>query len=150
MLIYRTLTMLLTRVHGRTQNSVGLGGIVQNFVFSRLVTELCVLRTFGGPDFSLIFICPQYVPEFLRDRLRASIQFNVMPKRAQYARVSGEDENCIYGGVSRPAPHFCTGQKYSRLVEGATPGVGFAWGMANSLRNSERPADHLIFCGVHM
>ena len=56
-----------------------------------LVTELCVLRTFGGVDFSLIFICAQYVPEFLWDRLRASIQFPVMPKRAQYARFSGED-----------------------------------------------------------
>ena len=55
-----------------------------------VVTELCVLRTFGGVDFSLIFICAQYVPEFLWDRLRASIQFPVMPKRAQYARFSGE------------------------------------------------------------
>eukprot|EP01043_Picozoa_sp_COSAG02_P000642 COSAG02_NODE_12_length_58022_cov_242.077379_25_plen_143_part_00 len=54
------------------------------------VTELCVLRTFGGVDFSLIFICAQSVPEFLWDRLRASIQFHVMPKRAQYARFSGE------------------------------------------------------------
>eukprot|EP01043_Picozoa_sp_COSAG02_P035104 COSAG02_NODE_2492_length_8691_cov_45.293412_13_plen_102_part_00 len=59
-----------------------------------LVAELCVLRTFGGVDFSLIFICAQSVPEFLWDRLRASIQFLVMPKRAQYmyqyARFSGE------------------------------------------------------------
>ena len=55
-----------------------------------LVAELCVLRTFGGVDFSLIFICAQSVPEFLWDRLRASIQFPVMPKRAQYARFSGE------------------------------------------------------------
>eukprot|EP01043_Picozoa_sp_COSAG02_P006221 COSAG02_NODE_175_length_31226_cov_95.275934_18_plen_112_part_00 len=55
-----------------------------------LVTELWVLRTFGGVDFSLIFICAQSVPEFLWDRLRASIQFPVMPKRAQYARFSGE------------------------------------------------------------
>eukprot|EP01043_Picozoa_sp_COSAG02_P048127 COSAG02_NODE_4694_length_5086_cov_7.269045_4_plen_74_part_00 len=54
------------------------------------ITELCVLRTFGGVDFSLIFISAQYVPEFLWDRLRASIQFPVMPKRAQYARFSGE------------------------------------------------------------
>eukprot|EP01043_Picozoa_sp_COSAG02_P054246 COSAG02_NODE_6113_length_3790_cov_6.285559_1_plen_48_part_10 len=30
-----------------------------------LVTELCVLRTFGGVDFSLIFMCAQAVPEFL-------------------------------------------------------------------------------------
>eukprot|EP01043_Picozoa_sp_COSAG02_P091553 COSAG02_NODE_28263_length_592_cov_7.490872_1_plen_67_part_01 len=52
------------------------------------VTELCVLRTFGGVDFSLIFVCAQSVPEFLWDRLRASIQFPVMPKRAQYARFS--------------------------------------------------------------
>ena len=57
------------------------------------VTELCVLRTFGGVDFSLIFICAQSVPEFLWDRLRASIQFPVMPKRAQYARFS-EDTTC--------------------------------------------------------
>eukprot|EP01043_Picozoa_sp_COSAG02_P053896 COSAG02_NODE_6020_length_3870_cov_25.718377_3_plen_235_part_00 len=57
---------------------------------STLVTELCVLRTFGGVDFSLIFICAQSVPEFLWDRLRASIQFQLVPKRAQYARFSGE------------------------------------------------------------
>eukprot|EP01043_Picozoa_sp_COSAG02_P016599 COSAG02_NODE_734_length_17948_cov_816.410163_9_plen_86_part_00 len=55
-----------------------------------IVTELCVLRTFGGVDFSLSSICAQSVPEFLWDRLRASIQFRVMPKRAQYARFSGE------------------------------------------------------------
>eukprot|EP01043_Picozoa_sp_COSAG02_P020959 COSAG02_NODE_1051_length_14956_cov_3.414216_6_plen_104_part_00 len=57
------------------------------------VTELCVLRTFGGVDFSLISICAQSVPEFLWDRLPASIQFPVMPKRAQYARFSGEHED---------------------------------------------------------
>ena len=56
-----------------------------------IVTELCVLRTFGGVDFSLSFICAQSVSEFLWDRLRASIQFTVMPKRAQYARFSGEN-----------------------------------------------------------
>eukprot|EP01043_Picozoa_sp_COSAG02_P032887 COSAG02_NODE_2216_length_9487_cov_916.793460_4_plen_91_part_00 len=55
-----------------------------------LVTELCVLRTFGGVNVSLTFICAQTVPEFLWDRLRASTQFPVMPKRAQYARFSGE------------------------------------------------------------
>eukprot|EP01047_Picozoa_sp_COSAG01_P114261 COSAG01_NODE_42933_length_435_cov_0.535714_1_plen_52_part_01 len=44
-----------------------------------LVTELCVLRTSGGVDFSLVFICAQSVSEFLWDRLRASIQFPVMP-----------------------------------------------------------------------
>ena len=43
-----------------------------------------------GVDFSLVFICAQSVPEFLWDRLRASIQFPAMPKRAQYARFSGE------------------------------------------------------------
>eukprot|EP01043_Picozoa_sp_COSAG02_P025636 COSAG02_NODE_1447_length_12575_cov_8.479400_4_plen_105_part_00 len=53
-------------------------------------TELWVLRTFGGGDFSLIFIGAQSVSEFLWDRLRASIKFPVMPKRAQYARFSGE------------------------------------------------------------
>eukprot|EP01043_Picozoa_sp_COSAG02_P051498 COSAG02_NODE_5427_length_4339_cov_2.935377_1_plen_99_part_10 len=56
-----------------------------------LITELCVLRTFGGVDFSLVFICAQSVSEFFWDRLRASIQFPVMPKRSQYARFSGED-----------------------------------------------------------
>eukprot|EP01043_Picozoa_sp_COSAG02_P008629 COSAG02_NODE_280_length_25797_cov_66.644447_8_plen_168_part_00 len=61
------------------------------------VTELCVLRTFGGVDFSLVFICAQSVPELLWNILRASIQFPVMPKRAQYARFSGE---C----VAAPAP----------------------------------------------
>ena len=61
---------------------------------SLLITrELCVLRTFGGVDFSLVFICAQSVPEFLWDRLRASIEFHVMPKRAQYARFSGEPMN---------------------------------------------------------
>ena len=54
------------------------------------VAELCVLRTFEGVDFSLMFICAQSIPEFLWDRLRASIQFHVMPKRAHYARFSGE------------------------------------------------------------
>eukprot|EP01043_Picozoa_sp_COSAG02_P065580 COSAG02_NODE_9942_length_2069_cov_1.879695_1_plen_86_part_10 len=44
----------------------------------------------GGVDFSVTFICAQYVPEFLWDKLRASIQFPLMPKRAQYARFSGE------------------------------------------------------------
>eukprot|EP01043_Picozoa_sp_COSAG02_P136519 COSAG02_NODE_74871_length_152_cov_1090.283019_1_plen_44_part_01 len=43
----------------------------------RFVAELCLLRMFGGVDFSLIFICAQSVPEFLWDRLRASIQFPV-------------------------------------------------------------------------
>eukprot|EP01043_Picozoa_sp_COSAG02_P022686 COSAG02_NODE_1186_length_14006_cov_5.088948_7_plen_159_part_00 len=46
------------------------------------VTQLCVLRTFGGVDFSLVFICAQSVSEFLWGRLRAGIQFPVMPKRA--------------------------------------------------------------------
>eukprot|EP01043_Picozoa_sp_COSAG02_P013406 COSAG02_NODE_536_length_20657_cov_91.744041_9_plen_110_part_00 len=54
---------------------------------TEFVTELCGLRTFGGVDFSLIFICAQSVSEFLWDRLRASTQFPVMPKRAQYARL---------------------------------------------------------------
>eukprot|EP01043_Picozoa_sp_COSAG02_P076205 COSAG02_NODE_16073_length_1115_cov_1.236220_2_plen_72_part_01 len=50
----------------------------------------------GGVDFSLVFIIAQSVPEFLWDRLRASIQFPVMPKRAQYARFSGG-----YSSISR-------------------------------------------------
>eukprot|EP01043_Picozoa_sp_COSAG02_P101312 COSAG02_NODE_37365_length_442_cov_46.119534_1_plen_86_part_01 len=49
-------------------------------------TELCVLCTFGSVDFSLVFICVQSVSEFLWDRLRASIQFPSMPKRAQSGR----------------------------------------------------------------
>eukprot|EP01043_Picozoa_sp_COSAG02_P042534 COSAG02_NODE_3623_length_6455_cov_5.274544_6_plen_54_part_01 len=53
-----------------------------------LVPELRVLRAFGGLDFSLIFIRAQSVPEFLWERLRASIQFPPMPKRAQHARFS--------------------------------------------------------------
>eukprot|EP01043_Picozoa_sp_COSAG02_P051102 COSAG02_NODE_5337_length_4424_cov_4.315376_7_plen_72_part_00 len=59
-----------------------------------LVAELCVLRTFGGVDFSLIFIYAQSVSEFLWDRLRASIEFPVMPKRAQYARFSAWGVPC--------------------------------------------------------
>ena len=61
------------------RNAHGSGG---NMVKMFGHTELCVLRTFAGADFSLIFICAQSVPEFLWDRLRASIQFPVMPKRA--------------------------------------------------------------------
>eukprot|EP01043_Picozoa_sp_COSAG02_P020211 COSAG02_NODE_992_length_15399_cov_164.326797_1_plen_105_part_00 len=76
---------------------------------TRSSTELCVLRTFGGVDFSLIFICVQSVSEFLWDRLRASSQFPVMPKRAQYARFSGEngtiiDPCSIVAALSIPRP----------------------------------------------
>eukprot|EP01043_Picozoa_sp_COSAG02_P039995 COSAG02_NODE_3202_length_7181_cov_25.177210_2_plen_101_part_00 len=78
---------------------------VQLYVF---VAELCVLRTFGGLDFLLFFICAQSVSEFLWDRLRASIQFHVMPKRTQYARFSGEsvvdlisDYNLVFMGEER-------------------------------------------------
>ena len=53
-------------------------------------SELCVLRTFGSVDFSLVFICVQSVSEFLWDGLHASIEFPVMPKHAQYARFGGE------------------------------------------------------------
>ena len=66
----------------------GVGGVAQHSncgvwgVLSTHLTEPCVLRPFGGVEFSLAFICAQSVPEFLRDRLRASIQFPVMPKRA--------------------------------------------------------------------
>eukprot|EP01043_Picozoa_sp_COSAG02_P019038 COSAG02_NODE_906_length_16039_cov_4.410289_10_plen_204_part_00 len=68
-------------------------------VSTMFVSELCVLRTFGGLDFSLTSICAQSVPEFLWDRLRASTQFPVMPKRAQYmyGRFSGE---CALGAKS--------------------------------------------------
>eukprot|EP01043_Picozoa_sp_COSAG02_P066612 COSAG02_NODE_10426_length_1943_cov_3.264100_2_plen_187_part_00 len=45
----------------------------------------------GVSIFHWFFISVQSVSEFLWDRLRASIQFHVMPKRAQYARFSGED-----------------------------------------------------------
>ena len=44
----------------------------------------------GVSTFHWFFICRQSVSEFLWDRLPASIQFPVMPKRAQYARFSGE------------------------------------------------------------
>eukprot|EP01043_Picozoa_sp_COSAG02_P055877 COSAG02_NODE_6546_length_3503_cov_2.314336_2_plen_75_part_00 len=57
--------------------------------FHSIPTEPCVLRTFGGVDFSLFFICAQSVSEFLWDRLRARLEFPIMPKRAQYARFSG-------------------------------------------------------------
>ena len=55
------------------------------------VTELCVLRTFGGVDFSLVFICVQSVSEFLWDGLHASIEFPITPKHAQDARFGGEN-----------------------------------------------------------
>ena len=56
-----------------------------------IVTEPCVLlHTFGSIEVSLVFVCGQSVSEFLWDRLRASIKFPVMPKRAQYARFSEE------------------------------------------------------------
>ena len=51
-----------------------------------LLAELCVLRTFGSPQIPLVFICPQSVPAFPWDRLGASIEFPVIPKRAQYAQ----------------------------------------------------------------
>eukprot|EP01043_Picozoa_sp_COSAG02_P052953 COSAG02_NODE_5785_length_4036_cov_3.068834_2_plen_115_part_00 len=54
------------------------------------VAELCVLRTFGGVNFSLVFICAQSASEFLWDGLHASIEFPVVPKHAQYARFGGE------------------------------------------------------------
>eukprot|EP01043_Picozoa_sp_COSAG02_P005050 COSAG02_NODE_135_length_34565_cov_80.368856_4_plen_150_part_00 len=41
------------------------------------VAELCGLRTFGGVNFLLVFICAQSVSEFLWDIFRASIQFTV-------------------------------------------------------------------------
>ena len=70
--------------------------IVRYYYVLVFVTELCVLRTFGGVDFSLTFICAQSVSDFLWDRLRASIKFPVMPKRAQYARFSGERNRCEF------------------------------------------------------
>ena len=55
------------------------------------IAELCVLRTSGGVNFSLVFICVQSVSEFLWDGLHASTEFPVMPKHAQYAaRFGGE------------------------------------------------------------
>eukprot|EP01043_Picozoa_sp_COSAG02_P016053 COSAG02_NODE_699_length_18369_cov_9.690203_9_plen_153_part_00 len=89
--------------------------------FSALVTELCVLRTFEGvPDFSLIFICAQSVPEFLWDILRASTQFPVMPKCAQYARFSGEHWACM----TRSPQLLITGW------------VGIVWSQEKQLRNT--------------
>eukprot|EP01043_Picozoa_sp_COSAG02_P015142 COSAG02_NODE_638_length_19141_cov_20.963449_6_plen_220_part_00 len=81
------------------------------------LTELCVLRTFGGVDFSLIFICAQYVPEFLWDRLRASIQFPVMPKRAQYARFSGE---CLWYMCTHVV-RFNVGERRGSMVPDLIP-----------------------------
>ena len=83
------------------------------------VAELCVLRTFGGVDFSLTFICAQSVPEFLWDTLRASIQFPVTPKGAQYARFSGgktHNYSQNYGGYPRK-PHPGPQRKTRRLVK---------------------------------
>eukprot|EP01043_Picozoa_sp_COSAG02_P006669 COSAG02_NODE_192_length_29942_cov_34.627228_18_plen_173_part_00 len=70
-------TVVLAPSARLTQGTLGenRGVILWIIVF---VAELCVLRTFGGLDFSLIFICAQSVPEFLWDRLRASSQFRVM------------------------------------------------------------------------
>ena len=68
-----------------------------------LVTELCVLRTFGGVDFSLVFICVQSVSEFLWDGLHASIEFLVMPNHAQYARFGGE-----YGNTNNTSSLYYT------------------------------------------
>ena len=78
------------------------------------IQGLCVLRTFGGVDFSLTFICGQSVSEFLWDRLPASIQFPVMPKRAQYARFSGELTSAGMQNVSRR--HF--GQESASCTRG--------------------------------
>eukprot|EP01043_Picozoa_sp_COSAG02_P029312 COSAG02_NODE_1818_length_10774_cov_4.788009_5_plen_174_part_00 len=52
------------------------------------IAQLWGCRLFTG------FICAPSVPEFLWDRLRASIRFPVMPKGAQYARFSGERLAC--------------------------------------------------------
>ena len=74
----------IAQVHNRTvygklysgSNSIAVGRI------RTVVAELCGLRTFGGIDLSLGFICGQSVSEFLWDRLRAIILFTFMPKRA--------------------------------------------------------------------
>ena len=90
--VYSSIFTILMRIH---RISLKITEITDFSVESEIrvlmfVAELCVLRTFGGVDFSLVFICAQSVSEFLWDRLRASIQFPVVPKRAQYARFSGE------------------------------------------------------------
>eukprot|EP01043_Picozoa_sp_COSAG02_P061615 COSAG02_NODE_8315_length_2619_cov_67.017063_1_plen_164_part_00 len=81
-------------------------------VYTHFSTELCVLRTFGSIDFSLVFIWWQSVSEFLWDRLPASIQFPVMPKRAQDARFSGEHAHLvqIFGKT-----HIRCDQKYGSV-----------------------------------
>eukprot|EP01043_Picozoa_sp_COSAG02_P093615 COSAG02_NODE_30119_length_556_cov_17.564551_1_plen_156_part_00 len=53
-----------------------------------------IAHVWGCRLFADFHLRAQYVPEFLWDRLRASIQFPVMPKRAQYARFSGDYGNC--------------------------------------------------------
>ena len=57
--------------------------------------ELCVLRTFGSPQIPLVFICPQSVPAFPWDRLGASIEFPVIPKRAQYAQFGCQNPHGV-------------------------------------------------------
>eukprot|EP01043_Picozoa_sp_COSAG02_P022216 COSAG02_NODE_1149_length_14210_cov_40.850542_3_plen_296_part_00 len=73
-------------------------------VWTTFVTELCVLRTFGSVNFSLVFICGQSVSEFLWERLPASIQFQLITKRAQYARFSGERVRPYIHCISTVAP----------------------------------------------
>eukprot|EP01043_Picozoa_sp_COSAG02_P024415 COSAG02_NODE_1333_length_13206_cov_221.257801_7_plen_163_part_00 len=67
------------------------GLVDESWFWSRIDYRTVRIAHVWGVDFSLIFICAQSVSEFLWDRLRASIQFPVMPKRAQHARFSGEN-----------------------------------------------------------
>eukprot|EP01043_Picozoa_sp_COSAG02_P000569 COSAG02_NODE_10_length_59045_cov_19.973365_18_plen_219_part_00 len=81
---------------GQHRAAVKLSEIQRLNCLAVFIAELCVLRTFGGVDFSLVFICAQPVSEFVWNRLHASIEFPVMPKRAQYARFSGEYPCAIF------------------------------------------------------
>ncbi len=50
---------------------------------------------FGRVRYSLLCsICPRKVPEVLRDRLRASIEIPVIPKRAQSAAAAAVAAGC--------------------------------------------------------
>eukprot|EP01043_Picozoa_sp_COSAG02_P027521 COSAG02_NODE_1629_length_11581_cov_5.858735_6_plen_156_part_00 len=53
------------RLVGNRRAASNYRGLPSSMDDSGIFPELCVLRTFGGVDFSLIFICAQSVPEFL-------------------------------------------------------------------------------------
>eukprot|EP01043_Picozoa_sp_COSAG02_P084856 COSAG02_NODE_22615_length_746_cov_1.508501_1_plen_67_part_10 len=63
--------------------------ILVSVIIHRCYRTVRIAHVWGCRLFTYFYLA-QSVPEFLWDRLRASIQFPVMPKRAQYARFSGE------------------------------------------------------------